>query len=93
MKKLLNIFMLSCLRASELIEKRLVGKLSAKERIQLSMHTSMCDACKSWEKQSKDLDNSLKTHRQSHKQQPINETESLSDEVKKSIIRKIEEKQ
>jgi len=48
----MNSVMLSCKKATELIEKRQVGKLALMERLQLSMHTSMCDACSAYEKQS-----------------------------------------
>lgn len=43
---------LSCLKATELIEKKIHFSLSAKERLQLKMHKMMCDACTSYEKQS-----------------------------------------
>ena len=52
MKKLMHILFLSCLKATELIEKKLHLSLSGKERLQLKMHTMMCDACSSYEKQS-----------------------------------------
>ena len=44
--------MLSCLKASELIEKKLNFKLSTMEKIQLFLHKSMCDACTAYKKQS-----------------------------------------
>ena len=43
---------LSCLKASELIEKKIHFGLSAKEKIQLKFHKMMCDACTHYEKQS-----------------------------------------
>lgn len=43
---------LSCLKATELIEKRLHFKLSVKERLQLKMHKMMCSACTNYENQS-----------------------------------------
>ena len=43
---------LSCLRATELIEKKLHFKLTAKENLQLKAHKMMCDACSLYEKQS-----------------------------------------
>ena len=43
---------LSCVRATELIEKKLHFRLSTKERLQLKMHKMMCDACSRYEKQS-----------------------------------------
>lgn len=52
MKKLMNILILSCLKATELIEKKLHFKLSFKEKLQLKVHKMMCDACRMYEKQS-----------------------------------------
>jgi hypothetical protein len=52
MKKLTHKLFLSCLKATELIEKRLHFKLSIKEKLQLKVHKMMCSACSNYEKQS-----------------------------------------
>ena len=52
MKKLKNLLFLSCLKATELVEKKLHFKLSVRERVQLKMHMMMCNACPLYEKQS-----------------------------------------
>lgn len=52
MKKIMHILFLSCLKATELIEKKIHFSLSAKETIQLKIHKTMCEACSSYEKQS-----------------------------------------
>jgi hypothetical protein len=52
MKKLMHILFLSCLKSSELIEKKLHFRLSFRERMQLKIHKMMCDACTMYEKQS-----------------------------------------
>ncbi len=52
MKKLMHILFLSCLKASELIEKKFHFGLTFSEKIQLKMHKMMCDACTQYEKQS-----------------------------------------
>ncbi len=62
MKRLMNILMLSCQRATELIDKKSVVELSLKEKVMLRMHTSMCDACTAYQKQSKTLDKLLHGH-------------------------------
>lgn len=54
--------MLSCKKATELIEKKLLVKLSFKENIQLQLHKSMCGACTTYEKQSKKLDELFHKH-------------------------------
>lgn len=62
MKKLMNVLMLSCKKASELIDKKSVTKLSFKQSVMLRMHTGMCDICAQYQKQSKVLDHLLHTH-------------------------------
>lgn len=80
--------MLSCKKSSLLIEKRLFSGLNLIEKIQLSVHVSMCDACKNYEKQSAELDKSLKNH--VHNQQPTATETKLSEETKASILRNID---
>ncbi len=48
----MHILFLSCLKATELIEKKIRFKLSIDEKLQLKMHKSMCDACTRYEKHS-----------------------------------------
>lgn len=43
---------LSCLKATELIEKKMHVRISLSKRMQLSAHKMMCDACTNYEKQS-----------------------------------------
>jgi hypothetical protein len=52
MKKIMHLFFLSCLKATELIEKKFHFKLTVKEKIQLHLHKMMCEACTKYEKQS-----------------------------------------
>ena len=59
MKKISYILFLSCLKATELIEKKLHFHLSAKERLQLKMHKMMCTACTRYEKQSTFLEKGI----------------------------------
>jgi hypothetical protein len=51
-KKVMHFLFLSCLKATELIEKKIHFRLSFSEKLQLKMHKSMCDACSKYEKQS-----------------------------------------
>lgn len=62
MKKIMNWLMLSCKKATELIEKKALLKITFKEKIQLQMHKSMCSACTAYEKQSKKLDELFYKH-------------------------------
>ncbi|MBE0638730.1 MAG: hypothetical protein IH598_09425 [Bacteroidales bacterium] len=59
MKKLIHILFLSCIKATELIEKNFHFKLSRKEKMQLRIHTIMCDACKCYENQSAFLEKAI----------------------------------
>ncbi len=52
MKNLMHTLFLSCLKATELIEKKFHVQLSFKERLQLKIHKLVCDACSNYEKQS-----------------------------------------
>ena len=61
MKKLMHILFLSCLKATELIEKKMHFKLSATEKIQLKLHKMMCDACSHYEKQSLIIEQGIST--------------------------------
>ena len=85
MKKLMHILFLSCLKATELIEKKLYFRLSTKEKLQLTMHKTMCSACTNYEKQSKFIDIALK-----HPHEPPDITVDLS-EVKIETIKKLED--
>lgn len=82
MKKMMNLIMLSCKKATELIEKRLVTKLSPVEKIQLSMHTAMCNTCKTYEKQSDIIEKSLEKM-----QQKESEPMKLAAEKKEEILK------
>jgi hypothetical protein len=52
MQNIIQRFLLSCHRASKLIEKNQLGRLSYKEEVQLKIHKMMCEACRNYEKQS-----------------------------------------
>ena len=55
----MHILFLSCLKASEFIEKKLHFKLSFSEKIQLELHKMMCSACSRYEKQSIIIEKSI----------------------------------
>lgn len=54
--------MLSCDKATTLIEKKSGDKLSCGENLQLKMHTAMCGACKQYQRQSVLLNEAIKNH-------------------------------
>ncbi len=59
MKKLMHILFLSCLKATELIEKRIHFKLSSIEKMKLKAHKMMCNSCVNYEKQSLLIENGI----------------------------------
>lgn len=79
--------MLSCKRASELIDKQSVFKLTWKENVQLHIHTTMCDACATYQKQSNLLDSLLSKHIQNvdESQVPIIANNSLKEKIIKKL--------
>ena len=62
MKKIVHWIMLSCKKATALIEKNSLFSLSLKESIQLRLHKTVCDACTTYEKQNKKIDELLCNH-------------------------------
>jgi len=81
----MNKMFLSCLKATELIEKKLLFKLSLTEKIRLTMHKMMCEACTLYEKQTRILDKALEGH-------PKKDELSFDlNNFKKDLIMKIEE--
>ncbi|MBR9998462.1 MAG: hypothetical protein KFF73_05790 [Cyclobacteriaceae bacterium] len=84
----MNVLMLSCKKATELIEKRSVVGLSIRERIQLKMHTSMCSACKAYEGQSQTIDLALDEFTKVKEQNHI----TLSAEARSRILKNLEKK-
>jgi len=91
MKKLMNMLMLSCKKASGLIEKKIHFSLNPIEKLQLFLHASMCNACKSYKKKSKDLDSLLNKYIHQDNQKPDSFNEFLPDELKQRILKQLEE--
>jgi anti-sigma factor RsiW len=83
MKKLMNVLMLSCKKASALIDKKAETKLSIKENIQLHLHTSMCDACTAYMKQSKMISDALHKHLHNHEDEvtPLINNKGLQNKI------------
>lgn len=80
-KKIMHFMFLSCLKATELIEKKFHVKLSFQEKIQLELHKMMCDACKNYEKQSLVLEEGLKNEHHHHDSLE-NETDLLKEKIR-----------
>lgn len=56
MQKIMNMMVNSCKKTTELIDKQLFIPLTAKEKMQLQVHKSMCKTCAAYEHQSKFID-------------------------------------
>lgn len=82
--------MLSCKKAAGLIEKKLNFRLSPFEKMQLYFHTSMCDTCRSYQKQSKDLNTLLEKHIRHNTKTTENLDDVLSEDIKKNIVRELD---
>jgi len=83
MKNIMHNLFLSCLKATELIEKRFQIELNFKEKLQLKVHTAMCSACAKYVKQSEVLDKGLKKFQIENLDQ--NEITELKEEIIKSL--------
>ena len=87
MKKLVYLMMMSCKKATGLIEKKSFIGLSWKEDMQLRLHIMLCDACTRYQEQSKQLDQILEKHQHLTDAFPVME----NSELKENIIRRIGE--
>lgn len=87
--KIMHFLFLSCLKATELIEKRFHFKLSFIEKIQLELHKMMCDACKMYEKQSEIIEEGIKVHHHHHHQRHHSD-EIDAEQLKKQIHTKLQ---
>lgn len=81
--------MLSCQKATLLIEKSHSNPLSFVERIKLKVHLSMCDKCTEYKKQSVLIDNALKANRRNI---PNSQDLKLSESSKAMIQKALDEK-
>ncbi len=79
--------MLSCKKATALMEKRSLIKLSFIEKVQLGLHKNMCDACTAYEKQSKKIDELLFKH--IHNTNIENTVDIKNESLKEKIINNI----
>lgn len=84
MSTLKHIFISSCQTASALIDKKSVMKLTLRENMMLRIHTSVCDACKNYEKQSRLLHDLLKEHLQHGA--PDHVPQVINNELKEKIL-------
>lgn len=89
MSKLMAKWMHSCKKASELIDKREIVGLSIIEKIQLSMHTSMCKGCYNYQKQSRKLNIFIKKVNENPPSKEIKASDELTA-FKNKILKNLE---
>ncbi|MGC8751884.1 hypothetical protein [Hydrotalea sp.] len=73
-RKLMNIWMISCLKATELIEKKSVMPLSWIDKVKLKIHLRLCDPCLHYEQQSKAIDEWVKSDNSNNSSENIDTT-------------------
>jgi hypothetical protein len=83
MKKIMHLFFLSCLKATELIEKKFHFKLTIMEKLQLKMHKMMCEACTKYEKHSAMIEKGISNLENS--KVPTIDVEALKSKISKKI--------
>lgn len=76
---------MSCKKASELIDKRLVSELSFKEKISLRLHIAMCDLCSVYSKQSQSIDEAIKGRLKEVKPSSAEDVSLLIDKIKSNF--------
>jgi hypothetical protein len=81
----MNMMMLSCMKASELIEKKQGPGISTADQVMLHFHQSMCNACRIYERQSKLIEKGLEK-RINHTQQETSTPENFKSNILNSII-------
>jgi predicted anti-sigma-YlaC factor YlaD len=79
----MNKMMLSCVRATELMELKEVVPLSITKKIQLKMHVAMCSGCRNYMKQTKLINQLLNKTFNSKPATPG------TDELETAIVKKL----
>lgn len=82
----MHFMFLSCKKATELIEKELFSSLTMREKIQLMMHKSMCEACTRYGKQSKELDRYIRFNIEKFAPSKNASSTKVTDKYKKKVI-------
>ena len=87
-KDFIHIFVLSCTKATYLIEKQLHAKLNLIERLQLHIHLSLCSYCSDYGKKAELLDELTKMSVRDNEVDPLFTSKEI-DNFKKKVCKKI----
>lgn len=77
----------NCKKATFLIEKKLIGKITLREQLELKYHLLGCDVCRIYQKQSGKINEMV--HQLFH--HSMNTDLKLDEDVKKDMKERIEE--
>ena len=83
----LKKIMYNCRQATLLIEKKLAGRLSLRERLELHIHLTGCSFCRLYNKQSSLINNMVQQLLDSSNREDV----TLDDDFKKELQERIEE--
>lgn len=92
-KRIIHLFVLSCEKATFLIEKQLHASLSPLEKLQLRVHLSLCKYCTAYKYKAIFLDKLLadeRTMKESNQQFSEQEVNGLKEKFK-SVIKQTNE--
>jgi hypothetical protein len=83
MRPSLQFLLLSCKKATALSDKKSETGLTWTENVQLRMHISICDGCKTYIKQSEIIERTLHLHFGKLKEQelPVEENKELKERI------------
>lgn len=83
----MNSFMISCKETTLLVEKKSLFGLSFKDRLQLKMHTMLCEVCRRYQLQSNRID--LLLHQFLDPALPMDAPLITNPELKETIIKNL----
>lgn len=88
MKKLMNLLMLSCKKASALSIKREDFQLSRIEKMKLFFHLLLCDACHAFAKQNEWINKALEqdVHPPKNRLEEVQASEGLKERILSKIV-------
>ncbi|MEZ4805691.1 MAG: hypothetical protein R2852_09470 [Bacteroidia bacterium] len=84
----MSTLMISCRKASELVEKNNFEPLSFSDKMKLKIHTHICKTCTAYGQQSQLLEQLLNEHFGEHSSKYVNQANN--EELKTKIISEIE---
>lgn len=89
MKGLTHLIMLSCLKATEMAERKISSRLSLLDTIKLHYHYKICSVCRDYENQSAIIEKLIKDISVKPEYEIITDKEKIS-RLKADIIKKLE---